>query len=288
MFLTIGLKAWRWQLILAPPGIRTTQENVPFPAAFWSLSLGQYVNLILPFLRLGEVARIYVLNQEAAVSPGRALGTLVVEKALDLLFFGLTILFVLPFVVLPSFVGDPGPALLLAPLALLVPLYVLAFKTDRMAALLQRLMRPLPPRLAAPLLRLGLAGLDGLSALRNPRLTLVLLGLSLLIAALGIVLPNLLFPALGLTLTWVDAALIHIGVSIAVAPPSTPVKIGVFNGAAAFMLWTAGIRDEAVLAGYSILFYLVVIGPQVVLGLIASVRSHWRWGAPVELAAQGQ
>jgi uncharacterized membrane protein YbhN (UPF0104 family) len=288
MLLTIALKALRWQLILSPARGAGRANGVHYSTAFWALALGQYVNLIVPFLRLGEIARIYVLNQEAAVNPGRAASTLVVEKALDLLFFGLTILFVLPFVVLPSFIGQPGPALLLAPLALLMTLYLLAFRTAWVESLLRRLTRPLPERLAVPLLRLGLAGLDGLSALRDPRLSLALLGLSLAIAALGVVLPYLLFPAFGLSLTWVDAALIHIVVSIAVAPPSTPVKIGVFNGAAAFMLWSAGVRDEPTLAGYSILFYLAVIGPQVVLGLIASVRSHWRWGAPVELAAQGR
>lgn len=283
MVLTIVLKAWRWQLLFPPD-----KTHVSYSTAFWALGLGQYVNLIVPFLRLGEVARIYVLNQEADTPPALTLGTLVVEKALDLLFFGLTILFVLPFVVLPDFVGQPGPALVLAPLALLALLYLLAFKTEWVIDVTRRLARPLPDRLESFVVRLGVSGLEGLAALRNHRLTLVLLLLSLAIAALGVVLPYLLFPALGLSLTWLDAALIHIVVSIAVAPPSTPVKIGVFNGAAAFMLWQAGVRDEALLASYSILYYLVVIGPQLVIGLIAAVRSNWRWGAAAEMGLSGQ
>ena len=38
-----------------------------FAEAFWALMLGQYVNLIVPFLRLGEIARIYALNRQTNV-----------------------------------------------------------------------------------------------------------------------------------------------------------------------------------------------------------------------------
>jgi hypothetical protein len=74
-----------------------------------------------------------------------------------------------------------------------------------------------------------------------------------------------------------DAALIHIAVTIAITPPSTPAKIGVFNGAAALMLWQFGLSDETAIAGYAILLYLVVVAPQIILGLVAASRSKWRW-----------
>ena len=116
---TLALKGWRWQLMFPDDS-----APVPFRAAFWSTTLGQYVNLIIPFLRLGEVARLYALNRETGVTPARALGTLVVEKTLDLIFFGLTIVFILPLVVLPDYVNQPGPWLLLLATALLVVLYL--------------------------------------------------------------------------------------------------------------------------------------------------------------------
>lgn len=274
MLLTLLLKAWRWQLMFTPDA-----PSVSFGAAFWASSLGQYVNLIVPFLRLGELARIYVLNQEAEIRAARTVGTLVLEKVLDLIFFGLTILLVLPFTVLPDYLDQTPAALLAVPAILLVALYVLAFRTAWVIQLLERLARPLPDRLEQWVVRVAVSGLEGLSALRSWQLILLLLALSLLIAAFGVLLPYLLFPALGLELGLLQAALIHIVVSIAVAPPSTPVKIGVFNGAAALMLWQAGVRDETSIISYSILFYLVVIVPQIVLGIVAAGRSNWRWGA---------
>jgi len=269
MVLTIVLKAWRWQLMFRPP--------VPLGAAFWAAALGQYVNLVIPFLRLGEVARLYALNQESGTRGGRALGTLVVEKTLDLIFFGLTIVFVLPFVVLPDFAERPGALSLILPLAFLAVLYLLAFQTDTVIRLWRKVISPLPQRLQGWLIKLAVAGLEGLVALRDRRLTLWLLVLSLMIAVLAVALPYSLFPALHLPLTLLDAALIHIVVTIAIVPPSTPAKIGVLNGAAALALWQLGLTDESAIAGYAILLYLVVVVPQLILGLIAASRSKWRW-----------
>lgn len=276
MLLTILLKALRWQLMFP-----TEQPPIRLASSFWAISLGQYVNLIVPFLRLGEVARLYALNQEAGTSPGRAFGTLVVEKTLDMIFFGLTILFVLPFVILPDFVGNPNIILWLLPLALLVVLYLLAYQTHLVIRLWRRVVQPLPERLRDLLLRLAVSGLEGLESLRNRQLSLYMLILSVAIAFLSVALPYVLFPALSLPLDFLDAALMHIVVTIAIVPPSTPAKIGVLNGAAALTLWQLGITDETAIATYTILLYLVVVVPQIILGLMAASRTKWRWQTAV-------
>ncbi len=272
MLATILLKALRWQLMFP-----AERPPVRLSSCFWAISLAQYVNLVVPFIRLGEVARLYALNREAGVSPGRGVGTLVVEKTLDLIFFGLTILFVIPFVVFPDYVSRPGPILTLLPLILFGVLYLLAYQTDLVISLWRRMIAPFPTRARDLLLRLAVNGLEGLAALRDRRLNLLMLLLSLLIAGLSIVLPYVLFLALSLPLTFLDAALVHIVVSIAIVPPSTPAKIGVLNGAAALVLWQLGVRDEANIAAYAILLYLVVVVPQIILGLIATSRTKWSW-----------
>ena len=272
MLATILLKALRWQLMFP-----AERPPVRLSSCFWAISLAQYVNLVVPFIRLGEVARLYALNREAGVSPGRGVGTLVVEKTLDLIFFGLTILFVIPFVVFPDYISRPGPILTLLPLILFGVLYLLAYQTALVINLWRRIIAPFPIRARDLLLRLAVNGLEGLAALRDRRLNLLMLILSLLIAVLSIVLPYVLFLALSLPLTFLDAALVHIVVSIAIVPPSTPAKIGVLNGAAALVLWQLGVPDEANIAAYAILLYLVVVVPQIILGLIATSRTKWSW-----------
>ncbi|MBP6015964.1 MAG: flippase-like domain-containing protein [Candidatus Promineofilum sp.] len=277
MLATMVVKAIRWQLMFS-----SQQPPVRLSASFWATSLAQYINLVVPFIRLGEVARLYALNREAGVSPGRGVGTLVVEKTLDLIFFGLTILLVIPFVVFPEYVNQPGPLLMLLPLILFTALYLLAYQTELVITIWRRVTAPFPPRMRDFLLRLAVSGLEGLAALRDRRLNLLMLLLSLLIAGLSIALPYILFLALSLPLTFLDAALVHIVVSIAIVPPSTPAKIGVLNGAAALVLWQLGISDEANIAAYAILLYLVVVVPQIIVGLIATSRTKWSWQMTVQ------
>jgi glycosyltransferase 2 family protein len=279
--LTTALKGWRWRLMFIE-----SRHPVAFVSAFWGTVLGQYVNLVIPFVRLGEVARLYALNRETGVSPVQATGTLVVEKTLDLIFLGLTIFLLLPFIILPEYVSRPG-ILSFLPIVVILTLFLLAYQTELFIRMWRRAIRPLPDKLQRWFLRVAIAGLEGLAALRSARLSFLLLATSLLIALASIVLPYILFPALNLTLSLLDAALIHVVVTIAIAPPSTPAKIGIFNGAAALMLYQFGLTDETAIYSYAILFYLVAIAPQIILGIIASVRSRWRWQpATTELPAQ--
>lgn len=277
MLVTVVLKAWRWQFMFAPP-----QEKPAFSAAFWALMLGQYVNLIVPFLRLGEVARIYALNRQTSIPMARSIGTLVVEKVLDLFILMLMIAFLMPFVILPDFVGQPGPMLWLLPILALIVLYILAFQTDKIIRLVHGIAGAFPDNWVQRPLSWIVSGLEGLAALRSGRITIVLVVMTVIIALLAVLLPYVLFGAFDFELTLVEAALIHVVVTIATTPPSTPVKIGVFNGAAAVMLYSFGISDDAAVIGYSILFYLVVIIPQIILGSIAAIKTDWHWRGSVE------
>ncbi len=244
--------------------------------------LGQYVNLIVPFLRLGEIARIYALNRQTDIPMARSLGTLVVEKVLDAIMLALTIAVLLPLVILPEFVGDPGWILWTVPIAALLILYLLAYQTDLIARFFQALAEKFPTEFAKRLLKWSLSGLEGLAALRNTRLTLLLVASSAFIAFLSVLLPYVLFMAFDLPFGLVEAAVIHVVVTIVTTPPSTPGKIGVFNGAVALVLLSYGLADEAVIISYSIVFHLVVIVPQIALGSIAASRTDWRWHKTVE------
>lgn len=276
MLLTLLIKTWRWQLMFA-----TEEDRPSFPALFWSLMLGQYVNLIVPFLRLGEIARIYALNHQSSVPMAQSIGTLVLEKVLDLFMLVLTLALVLPFVILPEFIGEPGLILWTVPVAGLAVLYVLAFQTEWISGLLLNLGARLP-RWAERIAGWLVTGLEGLSALRSPGASLMLVGSSALIALLSVLLPYVLLFAFDLPLTFVQAALLHVAVTVVTTPPSTPGKIGVFNGIVALALYGFGVTGDAAIIGYSIVFHLVVVLPQVVLGSLAAARTDWRWQRSLE------
>jgi uncharacterized protein (TIRG00374 family) len=276
ILLTFLLKAWRWQFLLS-----SETKALPFAALFWAMMLGFYVNNVLPFVRLGEIARVYALNYQTGASKIQSLSTLIVEKVLEAVFLGLTVIVLLPFLILPEIIQQSHPIFWLSGVgaAILLILYLLAYQADRVLGQIKRITDFLPFALGNRLNQLATSGLRGLSALREHRLTLSILGSSLLIAVTSVLTPYFLFPAFGIQLGLAEAATIHVGISLALVPPSTPAKIGVFDGVVAFLLVWFGLKNEALIAAYTILFHLVVILPQIIFGSVTASRTKWRWQA---------
>lgn len=81
------LRAWRWKLLIAVD----EQQPVNTVRVFWALMAGYLVNLIVP--RAGEVARCGVLKKTDQLPMGKLLGTVILERTVDLLFLKLIILF---------------------------------------------------------------------------------------------------------------------------------------------------------------------------------------------------
>ncbi len=262
---TLLLKAWRWQWLLAarPPA-------PPLATLFWAMMLGQYVNLVLPFLRLGEIARTFALDQQVKSGKVRTLGSVAAEKIVDLLFLLLTFAGLFPFVLLPD--GVKQAAWVLAGMAGTAVL-VLSLLLWQPQQLLSRLPAPLRQRVT-PFFQDGLAGL---AALKDRRLFIGVVGGSAVIALLAVLTPYTLFLALHLPLGLVQAALLHVVVTLISTPPSTPGKIGVFNASTAFVLYQLGIQNETAIFSYSLLFHLVVILPQLAFGLLAAGQTGWQW-----------
>jgi hypothetical protein len=273
--LTLVIKTWRWQILLTTP-----DEKPPFRPLFWAFTLGAYVNLILPFMRMGEIARIFAVDWMTNVGKAHALGTIVVEKLLDLIMMGLMFLLILPFVILPGFMSNPLPMITAVSFASIFILYLLAYQTKWVIRISRLFASWLPANWEERVMRWLISGLESLDALRNKRQTVSLIGLSLLIAFLSVLNGYLLFPAFHLNLGFLEAALLTIVVMLAIVPPSTPGKLGVLNGAVALTLIGLGIRNEAIIVSYSTIYYIIVVSPVILFGGLAVSRTNWKWEKP--------
>jgi glycosyltransferase 2 family protein len=270
---TLATKAARWQRQFTPRARRPG-----FAPSFWAMMLGQFMNTAVSFLRLGEIARVFALHQQTGISKLEGLGTLVLEKSLDLIMLVLTLVVLIPFVVVPDFITRQGVALGIMALLAFSLLYLVAYRTAVVIRITAVFLRPLPDKASQRLLRFAISGLDGLAAMRSKRLLLTLLAFSVTIAILSVLMPLALFPAFGLPFGVVEAALINIVVTAAGAlPVPTPAKIGVFEFAVVFMLRQFGFTDEAVALSYALVFHLLIIAPQIIFGAFAAWRTNWRW-----------
>ena len=121
------LKAWRWRVLLSPdkPG------QIRYTAVFWAIWLGQFVNTVLPFLRLGEIGRAYAINQQIGISKTQAVSTMLIEKSLELILLGLTVLLLLPFAALPPNTEQIGLLLAIIAALFLLAMGLVTVQTER-------------------------------------------------------------------------------------------------------------------------------------------------------------
>jgi len=84
------LRAARWKLLLAGIGYEMKVRS-----GFWAVSLGYFANLVIP--RSGEIARATSLYKMEKVPADKSIGTIVLERVIDVfflaLFFVLTLIF---------------------------------------------------------------------------------------------------------------------------------------------------------------------------------------------------
>lgn len=84
------LRAARWKLLLEPMG-----HPIPAQSGFWAISFAYFMNLTIP--RSGEIARATSLYKMEKVPVDKSLGTIVLERVIDLFFLGLFFLLTLIF-----------------------------------------------------------------------------------------------------------------------------------------------------------------------------------------------
>ena len=267
--LTGLVKSWRWQLLFRdhPP--------VPsFAALFWSLHLGQLFNTLVPFFRVNEIVRIVDLDRRTRVGKARILGTLVVEKMLEMITLALLVFLLIPFLVLPDYARESRLALAITGLMAFAALWIMAYQTERIAHVLRQIAGRFSHRYIHRLLPIFISGLEGLAALRSRKTILQLLLSSLFIGLLYILTPIILFGALDLQLGLVEGAAVHAVLAIGTVPSWAPANVGVFEFLTAATLRYFGLTDSSVILAYTLLFHLVIVLPQVILGGLAALQSE--------------
>ena len=220
-FSWLGVRALVWRTLL--------RNRAPYHLAFDSINVGYLLNIFLPF-RLGELGRVFLLSRKSDMQFVEVLPTVVIERAMDLVFSAAILLGALPFVVGAE--GANRIALVFVGIVLtgLVFLYVLA-RNDRQALdIFHRLSARWPAlqHLGGNLLESFLTGLgvltDGWLFLRFMLLMTFNWGIAILNYYLII---RAFFPQT--QLVW---AMFALGAaSFGGAVPSLPGNIGTFEGA---------------------------------------------------------
>ena len=240
-------RALRWQRLIRPIA------RVRYPPMLGYLTVGYLANNILP-ARLGELVRSHYLGDREGISRASALGTVVVERVVDLVAVvviasvALLLLSVRGVIANAVLVGAAVTGLFLIVLAVGIVAHRLP-GLDRIRSLIERY-----PRVRD----LARSLQDGLSVAARPRT----IGEAVLVSAVSWTMAILALAAvgqaLGVQLSMAQAALIASGVALASAVPAGPSNLGTVELAAQELGKAVGVAPASALA-LGILIHLLIL-----------------------------
>jgi uncharacterized protein (TIRG00374 family) len=275
---SVWVRALRWRHFTNPIA------DIPRGSLFRAQALGFMVNNLVP-LRIGEFVRSYTLGREQGVSATAILGTVVIERVLDVIS-----VLVLAAASL-TWAGREGDGLLARGAMLLLPaacipivgLVLLRFFPDTIIAILQFVTRPLPGRLGSTVESLVRKFSDGLGSLTGGVHLFWILFHTLVIWLLLSTIPMLAgvwafgldfgTPADNLMTSWILLA----AVGVAVAIPSAPGFFGTYQFAFSSVLERLGV-DPATALAMGLLVWFVFWISLVGLGLLVLRAQHLSLG----------
>jgi uncharacterized protein (TIRG00374 family) len=262
--LDVALRALRWRGLLAP----IARLRLATVAA--SLLVGYLANNVLP-ARLGELVRSHHLGDRTGISRASVLGTVVVERVADtgvlvaIASAAIVVLSVRGIVASAVLLGLAATGLLVAALALALVAHRLPY-ADRVVAAFER-----RPSIARAVTRLR----GGLAVAGRPRTMAGAIGWSVAAWASTIVAFAAAGHAIGLELTWGQAALLAAGVSLVTAIPAGPGYVGTFELAAVQIGEAVGIAAEPAFA-LALLVHASILAVTSVGGVVAYLATRGR------------
>jgi uncharacterized membrane protein YbhN (UPF0104 family) len=269
-FADIGLRAWRWQLLLSGTKV------VPVRRLFPVLSIGYMANNLLP-VRIGELSRAYLVGQREEVEASAVLASVAVERIIDGLTVVALLVATLPFLPIAAGADDGWVARIAAAAAVtfgagVAVVVALALGRSLWLDLADAGIQRLPLAARGPALHLVHGFIHGVTSLGNPRRLFATIVLSVVIWFIGAATYYLSTAAFGLTLSPFACLTAICVVNLATAVPLAPAGLGAFEAVAQRMLVLVGVGVTPAF-GVTILLHSVLFFPVVIVGMVFLWRS---------------
>jgi uncharacterized protein (TIRG00374 family) len=265
-FVGVWLRSARWGLLLPEHSVRTS-------VLFRALVVGFTVNNLLP-LRMGEIARAYLLSRWCRVAYGATVASLVVERVLDGLSLAVLLLVSLTLVRAPGYLLLVGVLAAGGFLAGALLLALAAWRATALVDLTRFFTRFLPARLGAAATTAAASFARSLALVHDPRRLPPLLTLSLLAWCFELGLFYVLLLSFKLPASYPLALLVGSAANFATLVPSSPGYVGTFDGVLIGVLRdVAGIATGQA-AAYDVVVHATLFLPVVVVGTLVLWRSH--------------
>ena len=260
------LRAVRWGTLLKPHARPTTSS------LFRANMVGFLAVNTLP-ARLGELVRAYLLARKERISTATVLGSVAVERLLDLGFLGIFWALSLLFAPVPAWFRWSGIVTLVVTGGVGVVLWALTSSRGRKSGWAERIRSYLPQRVRERFAGAASSFGQGLQVLGRPRLLAEAVAWSVALWLLSGAVFLMAGESLGIRLPFWSMFLLTFVVCVGISLPSSPGFIGIMEWACVLGLKLTGVEGPEALA-FGILYHLTQIAPLLVLGTYFAVRDH--------------
>jgi glycosyltransferase 2 family protein len=258
--LSYGVQALRWKFLLTP------FKKVPLTHAIRAVYSGLFANLVFP-LRPGELLRCYLISDSEDITIGRVLGSVGVERLIDLVIATASLAVVSLLVPLPrrfERVADTLGVVTLALLAIIVVMILyLELKLGKDPTLGTG-----PHRLPGKMMR-ALLGLHAMGT--APSFYAAVLA-SLFMPLCQVMGLWAMMQSYGLKLPFLAAIVVLLIINLGVSLPNAPANIGAYQFFCVLGLSVFNV-EKTTATGFSIFAFLALTVPFVFLGFAALLRS---------------
>jgi glycosyltransferase 2 family protein len=258
--LSYGFQALRWKFLLLPFG------EVRLTRAIRAVYAGLFANLIFP-LRPGEFLRSYLLANSASMKLGRVLGSVGVERLIDLVIATASLAIVSLFVELPRRFKRIADTLGIVTLVLLAIVVILILYLE-----IRWGNEPLPESAPRGFWGRIMGALAVLHAIGTAPSFYSAVFASVLIPLFQILGLWAMMWSYGLKLSFLVAAVVVLVINLGVSLPNAPANVGAYQffcvlGLSVFQV------EKTRATGFSIFAFLALTFPFVFLGFAALLRS---------------
>lgn len=262
-----ALRAVRWRTLF-PPDLHPRLASV-----FTAMMAGYLFNSLLP-AHAGELVRVHMIGRREQLPRSAALGTVVVERTLDLLVLLALLAFVLLNQPLPGWAAHAGKIVAALSFVALAGILALGLLGERMIALGLPWLRFLPVRVVQRLDISGQAFVSGVSAVLRASHLLRFLALTAAIWALELLLVQVLSLAFGLALDTTSLLFVLLAIALGTMVPASPGYLGTFEFFGVSALALLGITGSAAL-GFVVTLHGVLLLGSCLIGAVCLAWHGW-------------
>ncbi|MBI2305025.1 MAG: flippase-like domain-containing protein [Chloroflexi bacterium] len=270
-FVALFFRVGRWYVLLLP------MRRIGFRNLFSVMSVGYMVNNILP-LRLGDLARAYLLGEKEHLSKAAVLATVAGERVLDGVALVLFLVAGAMFVPLTPLLRDMTRITALLFLGALVLLILVSFR----GAILHRAMALpfIPLSIQAKAQEVAGLFLSGLKAMKSLRGLAMACALSILMWLAEAAIFYMVSLSFSLELPFWAFIMATAAANLSISLPSSQGGIGPFEVFTLQVLLLFG-SNAAVATAYAVALHATILLPVTLLGLYYLVANHLSLGRMV-------